>query len=201
MEKTWIKDIKEGEKVKSVFLVAKKATPTSKSGKTYLAVTLHDKTGELEARAFDKLEELVPLFEEKDFVEIEGQRRDPFRSYAKMFSVERGTRVGPQVPVLLGEFSVDDLRVIAIVSGIGTPRAMLVDPQGVGTIVRRGDYVGRGEVVHGGPDGSSEFEVNWRVANIRRGDVVLAREDPTSGTGTPVTRVLPLHAESEQTGG
>jgi 3'-5' exoribonuclease len=72
MEKTWIKDVKEGEKVKSLFLVAKKATPTSKSGKTYLAVTLHDKTGELEARAFDKLEELVPLFEEKDHVEIEG---------------------------------------------------------------------------------------------------------------------------------
>ena len=72
MEKTWIKDVKEGERVKSVFLVAKKATPTSKSGKTYLAVTLHDKTGELEARAFDKLEELIPLFEEKDFVEIEG---------------------------------------------------------------------------------------------------------------------------------
>ncbi len=72
MEKTWIKDVKEGEKVKSVFLVAKKATPTSKSGKTYLAVTLHDKTGELEARAFDRLDELVPLFEERDFVEAEG---------------------------------------------------------------------------------------------------------------------------------
>src|SRR5512137_464286 len=72
MEKTWIKDVKEGEKVKSLFLVAKKATPTSKSGKTYLAVTLHDKTGELEARAFDWLEELVPLFEEQDYVEVEG---------------------------------------------------------------------------------------------------------------------------------
>jgi 3'-5' exoribonuclease len=72
MDKTWITDVKEGEKVKSVFLVAKKATPTSKSGKTYLAVTLHDKSGELEARAFDKLDELVPLFEEKDFVEVEG---------------------------------------------------------------------------------------------------------------------------------
>lgn len=136
-----------------------------------------------------------------DFVEIEGQRRDPFRSYAAMFEGERGTRVGPQVPVLLGEFAVDQLRVIAIVSGIGTPRAMVVDPHGVGTIVRRGDYLGRGEVVHGGADGSSEFEVNWRVANIRRGDVVLAREDPTSSAGVPVTRVLPLHQEAEGAAG
>ena len=73
MEKTWIKDVKEGEKVKSLFLVAKKATPTSKSGKTYLAVTLQDKTGELEARAFDRVEDLAQGFEEKDCVEVEGQ--------------------------------------------------------------------------------------------------------------------------------
>lgn len=144
------------------------------------------------------IEQIPWPLNDSDFAEIEGQRRDPFRSYAGMFATERGTRVGPQVPVLLGQFAVDDLRVIAIVSGIGTPRAMLIDPQGVGTIVRRGDYVGRGEVVHGGPDGASEFEVNWRVANIRRGDVVLAREDPTSTTATPVTRVLPLHVAGEE---
>src|SRR6266581_4736838 len=73
MDKIWVKDVKEGEKVKGVFLVARKAIPTAKSGKTYLSVTLHDKTGELEARAFEKIEELVPTFEEKDLVEVEGQ--------------------------------------------------------------------------------------------------------------------------------
>jgi 3'-5' exoribonuclease len=73
MDKIWAKDVKEGERVKSLFLVARKAIPTAKSGKTYLAVTLHDKTGELEARAFDKVEELSALFEEKDAVEVEGQ--------------------------------------------------------------------------------------------------------------------------------
>jgi 3'-5' exoribonuclease len=73
MDKTWVKDVKEGERVKSVFLVARKATPTAKSGKTYLAATLVDKTGELEARSFDKVEELGALFEEKDYVEAEGQ--------------------------------------------------------------------------------------------------------------------------------
>lgn len=72
MDKTWVKDVKEGARVKSVFLVARKATPTAKSGKTYLAATLTDKTGELEARSFDKVEELGALFEEKDHVEVEG---------------------------------------------------------------------------------------------------------------------------------
>ncbi|HYD39803.1 MAG TPA: HD domain-containing protein [Anaeromyxobacter sp.] len=72
MEKIWVKDVKEGERLKSAFLVARKATPTAKSGKTYLSVTFVDKTGELEARSFDRVDELAPLFEEKDYVEVEG---------------------------------------------------------------------------------------------------------------------------------
>jgi len=91
MEKIWVKDVKEGDRPKSVFLVARKATPTAKSGKTYLAVTFQDKTGELEARAFDRVEELAATFEEKDVVEVEGivgtfQGRPQFRieSLAKM---------------------------------------------------------------------------------------------------------------------
>jgi len=72
MDKIWVKDVKEGERLKSVFLVARKAVPTAKSGKTYLAVTLQDRTGELEARAFEKVEELAGVFEEKAHVEVEG---------------------------------------------------------------------------------------------------------------------------------
>uniref|UniRef100_UPI001F5852B5 3'-5' exoribonuclease YhaM family protein n=1 Tax=Anaeromyxobacter terrae TaxID=2925406 RepID=UPI001F5852B5 len=72
MDKIWVKDVKEGERLKSVFLVARKAVPTAKSGKTYLSVTFHDKTGELEARAFEHVDELAALFDEKDYVEVEG---------------------------------------------------------------------------------------------------------------------------------
>jgi 3'-5' exoribonuclease len=72
MDKIWVKDVKEGDRPKSVFLVARKSIPTSKSGKTYLSATFHDKTGELEARAFERVEELAAIFEEKDLVEIEG---------------------------------------------------------------------------------------------------------------------------------
>ncbi|BDG08034.1 3'-5' exoribonuclease YhaM family protein [Anaeromyxobacter paludicola] len=72
MDKIWVKDVKEGERIKSRFLVARKAIPTAKSGKTYLAVTFHDKTGELEARAFEGIEELAARFEDKDYVDVEG---------------------------------------------------------------------------------------------------------------------------------
>jgi 3'-5' exoribonuclease len=72
MDKTWVKDVKEGERLKSVFLVSRKAVPTAKSGKTYLSITLVDKTGELEARAFERVDELSSAFEEKGYVEVEG---------------------------------------------------------------------------------------------------------------------------------
>jgi len=72
MDKIWVKDVKEGAALKSVFLVARKAVPTAKSGKTYLSVTLQDKTGELEARSFERIEELSAAFEEKDYLEVEG---------------------------------------------------------------------------------------------------------------------------------
>jgi 3'-5' exoribonuclease len=72
MDKIWVKDVKEGERLKSVFLVARKAVPTSKSGKTYLSATFQDKTGELEARAFERVEELSAAFDEKEYVEVEG---------------------------------------------------------------------------------------------------------------------------------
>lgn len=72
MDKIWVKDVKEGDRPKSVFLVARKAIPTAKSGKTYLSVTFQDRTGELEARAFEKVDETSALFDEKDYVEVEG---------------------------------------------------------------------------------------------------------------------------------
>ncbi len=72
MEKTWVKDVKEGERVKAIFAVARKAVPTAKSGKSYLAATLVDRTGEIEARSFDRVEEFSALFEEKDLIEVEG---------------------------------------------------------------------------------------------------------------------------------
>jgi 3'-5' exoribonuclease len=93
MDKIWAKDVKEGEKLKSVFLVARKATPTAKSGKTYLSVTLHDRTGELEARAFEGLDALAAAFDEKDFVEIEGQV-GTFQGKPQL-RIESATKVDP----------------------------------------------------------------------------------------------------------
>lgn len=134
---------------------------------------------------------------EGDFVEAEGERRDPFRNYSKVFSSTEGAvRTTSRVPVLLPEVPIDELRLIAIVSGVGTPRAMILDSSGVGTIVRRGDYVGRGDIVRGGPDGAAEFPINWRVSKILTDGIVLVREDPTTPGRAPITRMIELHPEA-----
>ncbi len=136
------------------------------------------------------------VLEEEDFVEDDVRNRDPFRSYVHLFKVEAPRVV--QRRVLMPDVTIDQMKVIAIVTRLPRPRAMIVDPTGVGHVVRRGDYLGRAEVVRtGGSDGIA-VTLNWRVERIRDGEVVLVREDPTSPQQEPLRRVLPLHDEQEQ---
>jgi len=133
-------------------------------------------------------------YQDDDFVES-NVNRDPFRSFAKMFRVR--PLEAPQRTVIMPTVGIEDLSLIAIVSGVTTPRAMFLDQSGVGYAVERGDYIGRGETIQtGGEDGISVV-LNWRVDRIRDGEVVLTREDPTAPNRPPLTRVLALHDANE----
>ena len=101
----------------------------------------------------------------------------------------------PQRTVLLPTTGLDQMRLIAIISGVAQPRAMIVDPAGVGHVVERGDYIGRPEVVQTGGTEGMPVTLNWRVDRIRPNEVVLTREDPTAPNRPPLTRVIPLHEE------
>ncbi|WKZ32141.1 MAG: HD domain-containing protein [Thermodesulfobacteriota bacterium] len=72
MKKTFIKSIKERDSVQDAFLVTKKETGISKSGKPYLNMKLMDSTGEMEARVWDDAEELSRGFKKDDIVIIKG---------------------------------------------------------------------------------------------------------------------------------
>jgi len=123
------------------------------------------------------------------------QNRDPFRSYAKAFKAQAAAPA--QRRVLLPSTSLDEMNLIAIVTGIATPRAMLTDTAKVGHVIRRGDYIGRPEVVQTGGSEGMPVTLNWRVDRIRPGSVVLTREDPTAPDKPPLTRVMPLHEGGE----
>jgi type IV pilus assembly protein PilP len=133
-------------------------------------------------------------FPESEFTETE-RSRDPFRPYARKFAEEAKGRVKSQRQVLLAEFSVDDLKLIGIVTRIQPSRAMLVDPTGKGHVVRRGDFVGRADLVQMAGASGATYELNWRLDRIRDGDVVLVREDPNNPDVPAATKVIPLRPE------
>lgn len=68
----YVKDIKEGEYVKDLFLVGNKALLSGSTGKPYLSLTLRDKTGQIECRVWDRAEEIGKRFDRDDVVEIGG---------------------------------------------------------------------------------------------------------------------------------
>lgn len=142
----------------------------------------------------------LPSYRDEDFVEAE-TNRDPFRSYAQFF-VQRPAEGRVQREVIMGDTGVEELQLIAVVTGIADARAMFLDRGGRGHTVHRGDFIGRPEVVQiGGPEGT-QATLNWRVDRIRcarteTGDstceVILTREDPSAPNRPPLTRVVPLH--------
>lgn len=134
---------------------------------------------------------------EDSFIEAPN-RRDPFRSFIVPLTKKSEAASMPQVDAILTQYQLDELKLIAIISGAGTesgaPMAMVVDPTGLGHIIRRGNYVGRGETVRKVHSGE-EVYIYWRVARIREDAVVFEREDPFSPTEATVTKILSLEPQ------
>jgi type IV pilus assembly protein PilP len=136
----------------------------------------------------------VVNYRDTDFVESE-RNRDPFRSFAS--ELKSKVPMVAQRAVIMPNTPIDAMRLIAIISGINQPRAMLVDERGVGYVTARGDFVGRADVVQGGGTENLPIALNWRVDRIRENEIVLAREDPSAPNRPPLTKVIPLHDEKD----
>jgi 3'-5' exoribonuclease len=62
----------ENKVVTSSFVVVSKQVKPKKTGEPYLALTLGDRTGQLEAKMWDNVEEVLDAFEQDDFLKIKG---------------------------------------------------------------------------------------------------------------------------------
>jgi hypothetical protein len=115
----------------------------------------------------------------EDFVEAE-TNRDPFRSYLATFAVQPPI-VGKQHKIVLQKFALDELKLVAIVAGDGvSPKAMFVDPSGMGVMIVRGDHVSK---------------VDATVMRIAPDRVFFQyEEDAGAGKTKTVERVIELHA-------
>lgn len=133
------------------------------------------------------------------FVETEANR-DPFRTFLHVFKAQITDT--PQREVVMSTVGLDQMRVTAIISGVPSPSALIVDPTGVGYVVKRGDFVGRPEVLQVDSE-SPPLMLNWRVSRVRGADpradqpgqVVLTRENPMAPNQPPLTRVLLLGSD------
>ena len=70
MNKTFVSDIKDRMQVDSTFLVKDKITAMAKNGKPYLTLRLMDKSGEVEAKVWDNVDQLAAVFDKDDFISV-----------------------------------------------------------------------------------------------------------------------------------
>ena len=138
-------------------------------------------------------------FSENDFAESD-RNRDPFRTYMNVLAPDqKKIPTKSQREVVLSQYSLDELKLVAIVMGGEYPRAMVVDPGGKGWVIKRGDWVGRPEVVHVGGANGADYSLNWRVDKVRDGELVFIREDPAQPGIPPASRVIALRPDNENT--
>jgi 3'-5' exoribonuclease len=62
----------ENKVITSTFVVVAKQIKPKKTGEPYLALTLGDRTGQLEAKMWDNVEEVLDAFDQDDFLKIKG---------------------------------------------------------------------------------------------------------------------------------
>ena len=62
----------ENKVITSSFVVVAKQIKPKKTGEPYLALTLGDRSGQLEAKMWDNVEEVLDAFEQDDFLKIKG---------------------------------------------------------------------------------------------------------------------------------
>jgi Tfp pilus assembly protein PilP len=109
------------------------------------------------------------VLREEDFGESDESNRDPFRSYLETW-IERSPRMSTSaVSAILSKFSLEELTLIAVVTGDANPRAMFRDPTGLGQTVKRGDYLSKSAA---------------RITKILSDRVVLEMSEMTPGGET-----------------
>jgi 3'-5' exoribonuclease len=108
MQHIWIKDIKENNAVRGNYLVTSKTMGQTRQGNPFLTLALTDKTGTIEARVWDKVEELSAQFREHDVVSITGQA-STYRNQVQIQIHELKQNTSPVDPAMFQESTPKDI--------------------------------------------------------------------------------------------
>ena len=72
MKSPYVNELKSGKVVAGSFLVESKEIRQKKTGELYLSLILGDRTGELDAKMWDNVADVIDTFERDDFVAVKG---------------------------------------------------------------------------------------------------------------------------------
>lgn len=72
IRKVYVQDLKDRERIHTVFRVTQKAKVTARSGKSFLTLTFTDRTGHVDGRVFENPEQVEQGFLEGDYVLVKG---------------------------------------------------------------------------------------------------------------------------------
>ena len=72
MKSPYVNELEPNQLITSSFLVHSKEIRQKKSGELYLSVMLGDRTGELDAKMWDNVSEVIDAFDRDDFVKVKG---------------------------------------------------------------------------------------------------------------------------------
>ncbi len=73
MKEIYVNQIKERDRVNTIFLVRDKITAMAKNGKPYMTLKLMDSTGEVDGRIWDRVDDLSNQFDTDDFVRVDAK--------------------------------------------------------------------------------------------------------------------------------
>ena len=73
MKSPYVSELQPNSDITAVFLVQAKDIRQKKSGEPYLSLTLVDKSGDIDAKMWDSVEEVMDGFERDDFVRVRGR--------------------------------------------------------------------------------------------------------------------------------
>ncbi len=73
MKQIYVDQIKERDQLESIFLVRDKIIAMAKNGKPYMTLKLMDRSGEVEGRVWDRVDQLDAQFDKNDFVQVYGK--------------------------------------------------------------------------------------------------------------------------------
>ena len=72
MKESFVSDLQANQQVTTTFLVKAKEVKAKKTGEPYLSLTLGDRSGDVDAKMWDNVEEVESTFDRDDFVKVKG---------------------------------------------------------------------------------------------------------------------------------